>query len=232
MRQIFVDSRDRIAGTSTDFQIQLPETLVIEGREHKARVDNLRIPCVIPTIRAGVNDTIQVRQNGLTYNATIPQANYTGPNLAAAVRASLQAAATGDWTVTYDANNIAMTVSCTVAFTIVGGSYAEQLMSRPYTNTAFSYSFTYVSVLGIDMLYLSSPNFSTLDTVGPGGSHDTLMSAIVTQPFGGVLDVSMPWDSWFTVPAMTTQQLSFLLRDRDYNLLSIVPNISFVLLID
>jgi len=43
---------------------------------------------------------------------------------------------------------------------------------------------------------------------------------------------SMPWDSWFTVPAMTTQQLSFQLRDRDYNLLSIVPNISFVLLID
>ena len=78
-----------------------------------------------------------------------------------------------------------MTLSCTTAFTIVGGTYAAQLMSRPYTNTAFSYSFTYVSVLGIDMFYLSSQNLSTLDTVGPGGAHDTLMSAIVTQPFGG-----------------------------------------------
>ena len=31
---------------------------------------------------------------------------------------------------------------------------------------------------------------------------------------------------------MITQQLDFQLRDRSYNILSIVPNISFVLLID
>jgi len=34
------------------------------------------------------------------------------------------------------------------------------------------------------------------------------------------------------VPMMTTQQLDFQLRDRHYNVISIVPNISFVLLID
>ena len=60
MRQLFVDSRDRISGTTTDFTIQLPETLVIEGNGHKARIDNLRIPMVIPTIQTGINDTIIV----------------------------------------------------------------------------------------------------------------------------------------------------------------------------
>ena len=37
---------------------------------------------------------------------------------------------------------------------------------------------------------------------------------------------------WFDCPSMTTQQLSFQLRDRSYNILHQVPNISFVLTID
>ena len=40
MRQIFVDSRDRVSGTSTDFVIQLPQTLNIESRT-RGRIDNL-----------------------------------------------------------------------------------------------------------------------------------------------------------------------------------------------
>ena len=60
MRQLFVDSRDRVSGTTTNFSIQLPETLVIEGSSHRMRIDNLRIPLVVPTIQTGVNDTLQV----------------------------------------------------------------------------------------------------------------------------------------------------------------------------
>jgi hypothetical protein len=59
------------------------------------------------------------------------------------------------------------------------------------------------------------------------------MCAVVTQEFGSVLDASMPWDTYIDVPSgLTTQQLDFQLRDRSYNILSIVPNISFVILID
>ena len=125
-----------------------------------------------------------------------------------------------------------MTITGSNPFTITGGTYAAQLLSRPYTQTSNSYRFSYVPVAGIDMMYLSSSNFSTLDTVGPGGAHDTLMCAVVTQAFGTVMDTNMPTDAWFKVPQMTTQTLSFTLRDRSYNVLSIVPNISFVLLID
>jgi hypothetical protein len=42
----------------------------------------------------------------------------------------------------------------------------------------------------------------------------------------------MPYDVYFDVPAMTKQQLSFQLRDRSYNVLTIVPNISFQLTIE
>ena len=67
--------------------------------------------------------------------------------------------------------------------------------------------------------------------MGLGGAHDTLMCAVNNQPFASVLDASMQQGSWFDVPNMTTQQLDFQLRDRNYNILSIVPNISFVLVI-
>jgi len=232
MRQLFIDSRDRISGTTTNFTIQLPETLVIEGSTHKARIDNLRIPLTVPTIQTGINDTIVVKLGTSTYTATLPQANYDGPDLASVIQTRLSAVAPGTWSVVYDASNIAMSITCNQAFTIVGGTYAAQLMARPYTQTSNSYGFSYVPVLGIDIMYLCSPQFATLDTIGPSGAHDTLMCAVVTQPYGSVLDVGMPWDAWFDVPAMTTQQLSFTLRDRSYNVLSIVPNISFVMLID
>jgi hypothetical protein len=232
MKLIFVDSRDRVSGSTTDFSIQLPETLTIEGGSRRGRIDNLRIPMVIPTIRSGVNDTLQVRLGATNYTVTIPQANYDGPGLASVLVGLLGSTAPWSWTVVYDSSNIAMSISCSNNFTIVGGTYAAQLMSRPYTSTANSYNFTYVSMQGIDMLYLCSNNFSNLDLVGPSGGHDVLMSAVVTTPFGSVLDANMPYDVWFDVPAMTTQQLTFQLRDRSHNVLTLVPNISFQLTID
>ena len=232
MKQIFVDSRDRVSGTTTDFTIQLPQTLTLEGGRHRGRMDGLRVPLVIPTIQSGVNDTLQVRIGAQTYTVTIPQANYDNPGLAAILSSLLLSAAPGSWTVTYDTANIAMSISCTNPFTIVGGTYAAQLLSRPYTQTSNSYACTYVSVQGIDVLYLCVQQFATMDVIGPQGSHDTLMNAVVTTPFGSVLEADMPAYTWFDIPALTTQQLSFQLGNRSYGLLSIVPNISFVLTID
>ena len=231
MRQIFVDSRDRKSGNSTDFAIQLPETMTV-GSGHRARVDNLRVPLVIPTIRSDVNDTLTVQLGAQQYTITIPQAQYDGPGLAAAIQGRLQASPPGAWSVVYDTSNVSMSISCSNNFTIVGGTYGAQLMTRSYTQTANQYKFAYVDVLGADILYLCSPNFATMDTIGPNGSNDVLMAAVVTQPFGSVMDFSAPYDVWFDVPALTTQTLSFQLRDRNYNLLTIVPNITFQLTID
>ena len=231
MRHLFLDSRDRVSGSTTDFSIQLPETLHIENTR-RGRIDNLRIPLVIPTIRTGVNDTLIVRLGSTNYTVTLAQGNYDGTGLASALQGRLFATAPGTWTTTYDTSNIAMSISCSNPFTIVGGTYAARLMTQPYTSTANSYSFTFVNMLGIDIMYLSSSKFANLDIIGPGGAHDTLACAVVTEPFGAVLNVSMPYDTWFNVPSMTTQQLDFQLRDRSYNVLTIVPNISFVLTID
>jgi hypothetical protein len=89
-----------------------------------------------------------------------------------------------------------------------------------------------VPIVRVDQMYLTSPNFASLDTFGPGGSHDTLMTAIVSGVYGSVLDLSLSSNNFLDVPPMTTQTLSFQLKDRSGNILSIIPNFSFVLLID
>ena len=111
MRQIFVDSRDRVSGTTTDFTIQLPETLSL-GSGRRGRIDFLRIPVVIPTIRTGINDTIVVLIGSTSYGIAIPQANYDGTGLASAIQSRLAATAPGSWTVVYDSSNVAMSITC------------------------------------------------------------------------------------------------------------------------
>ena len=98
-------------------------------------------------------------------------------------------------------------------------------MSHSYTSTSNSYSFTYVSMLGVDLFYLSSGSFATMSTVGPSGASDTLMCAPVTSAFGSILVVD-------DVPRLTTQQLNFQIRDRWYDVVANLPNVSFLLTID
>ena len=231
MRQIFVDSRDRTSGTSSNFSITLPQTLSLEGG-HQGRIDDLRIPSTIPTISLG-NNTIEVLMGSSTYTVTIPTGNFfDGASLAAAIRNELQAVVPGSWTGAYDTRNITMSLLCTNPFTFTGGTYMSKLLSRPYVQTSNTYTFSYVPLAAADVLYLCCTNFTHMDSVGPKGASDCLCSIPITAAYGSVQDYSMSSVVWFDIPALTTQQLSFQLRDRDYNILSIVPNISFTLTID
>jgi hypothetical protein len=84
----------------------------------------------------------------------------------------------------------------------------------------------------VDVCYLCCSNFTHLDSVGPKGSSDCLCSIPMTVGFGAVQTYSMSNSVFFDIPAITAQQLSFQLRDRDYNLLNSNANISFTLTID
>ena len=140
MRQLFIDSRDRISGTSSNFRIQLPETLVLPpGR--RARIDNLRVPQVFPTIQKDTNDTLVVN-NGAVRTVTIAKGNYNGAGLAAAIQAALTQQAGGTCSCTYDAANIAMTLTCLSSpFLINGGTFAARPLSNSHTQTNNQYVF-------------------------------------------------------------------------------------------
>ena len=89
MRQIFVDSRDRVSGTSSNFSIVLPQTLVLESG-HQGRIDDLRLPMTVPTIYFG-HSGINVRMGGQDYDVYIDEAQMlTGEELRFSVYEALQ----------------------------------------------------------------------------------------------------------------------------------------------
>ena len=231
MRQIFVDSRDRSSGSSTDFSMVLPQTLSLESG-HQGRIDDLRLPNAIPTI-SDANNGVELLIGATSYSKKLANGQVnSGPDLATVLRQKLQET-TGTWTVTYDVSQMALDVSCSNPFTFTGGSFVQQLMSRPYTRPdGNSYKFLYVPLQGLDIAYLCCRNFSHLDNVGPKHSSDVLCAIPITVPYGAVQHYSMSSSVFFDIPAVTTQHLSFQLRDRDWNIVNSVANISFVLTID
>ena len=91
----------------------------------------MRVPLNVPTITTGINDTIQVQLGAQTYTITLAQGNVDGPTLASNIQGLLQATAPGSWNVSYDVNNISMTITGSNPFTIVGGTYACLLYTSP-----------------------------------------------------------------------------------------------------
>ena len=234
MKQYLIDSRDRVAtsASSTDFSVNLPQTLTL-ARGQRMRVDNWRIPLTIPTIRTGVNDQLVVEVGAGNYTLTVPQGQYDGAGLAAILQSLLQATVPGIWSVVYSSSNVSMTFNCSNVFIINKGTLTKRWFTYPYSESADlkTWTFSYVSMLGVDVLYLCCPQMSNLDNMGPNGCSDVLLAANVTCPFASVLEVSFPWDTWLDTPDMTIQDLAFQVRDRYNNILPL-PDISFTLTID
>jgi hypothetical protein len=138
MRQIFVDSRDKVpGGTSTNFSIVLPQTLALESG-HQGRIDDFRLPMTMPTVYHG-NSGIYLTIGSTPYEKFIPEGQYNSlPELGNAIRALLQST-TGNWIVTTDVRNLSMAISCTdpstgagIPFQFTGGSYMKRLLERAH----------------------------------------------------------------------------------------------------
>jgi hypothetical protein len=232
MRQIFVDSRDRSSGVSSNFSITLPQTLTLSSG-HQGRIDDLRLPMSIPTIYDG-NNSIAGVMGGSPFTVYLDQRqHYSGPDLADHIFNKLRASVPGSWTVNYDTGKMELKITCTNGFQFTGGTWMSSLLSRQYSwDGGGTYTFPFVSLQGLDMCYLCCSNFSNLDNLGPKGSSDTLCAIPITVGYGSVQTYSMSTSVFFDLPAITTQQLSFQLRDRNYNILSLVAGFSFTLTID
>ena len=234
MRQIFVDTRDKVPrGKNSNFSILLPQTLSL-GPGHQGRIDDFRLPVSIPTIYSG-NNSIVLDMNGAIHTVYLPEGQYTGgAHLAIEIQNKLRAGPPGNWNVAYDGSKMSMNINCDNGFQFIGGTFMSRLLSRDhYYDNYGTYVFPFVSVQGLDMCYLCCSNFSNLESsVGPKGASDILCAIPITAGFGSVQEYSMSTSVFFDIPAITTQQLSFQLRDRDYYILDIVAGISFTLTID
>ena len=153
MRQIFVDSRDRSSGTSTDFSMLLPQTLALESG-HQGRIDDFRFPNAIPTISV-VNNGIHLIIGSTTYYKTLTNGQVnSGYDLANLILAKMNET-TGRWDITYDASQMLLTIKCDLPFTFTGGTFIQQLLNRPYSRpNDKEYLFLYVPLQGLDICYL------------------------------------------------------------------------------
>jgi hypothetical protein len=126
-----------------------------------------------------------------------------------------------------------MTISSSHPFQVIGGTYADQLMTRPVETTLTSARFTYVPLNGADVIFLCSDQFASVDNHGPAGSHDVLLPCNITAPFGAVQEFSFPMPDYIDCPALNTNTLSFQLRDRNHDLLTdYMQHVSFLMTID
>jgi hypothetical protein len=209
----------------------LPQTLSLSSG-HQGRIDDLRLPNAIPTI-SGANNKIDVFMNGFYSYLTLQNGQCNqGSELADRIR-NVLVTVSGNWNVSYDASQMTLSISCSNDFTFTGGTFMLQLLNRPYTRPDNrSYRFLYVPLQGLDICYLCCANFSHADNVGPKHSSDVLCAIPITVGYGAVQHYSMSNSVFIDLPAVTTQQLSFQLRDRDYNIVNSYANISFTLTID
>ena len=246
MRQLFIDSRDRTTGSTTDFSIQLRETLTTTAA-NEYRIDGLRVPLVIPLIQKGVNDVLWFYLGGVVRHVTLTYGNYSGTDLASEIQLELSTAFSPvTWSVKYNNATASLSIACsdasfsvmTDAQVVAAGyslpTFASALFKNAYTIDTFlgsKITFSYCSMVAVDMMYLTSNKLSSQDTFGPGGSTDTIMAAVTEGDFASVLNASMSQNVWLPTPVMTTSTLDFQLRARDYTVLQNLPNISFVLTI-
>jgi len=210
----------------------LPQTLSLSSG-HQGRIDDLRLPNAIPTV-SSINDGVQViDKNGQHLNLTLGHSQcFTGNDLAIKLQALL-VTIPGSWTVTYNPALLTLEVKCNEEFAFIGGSFMRPYLNRPFVRAdGKSYLFLYAPLQGLDMCYLCCANFSNADNVGPKHSSDVLCAIPITVGYGSVQSYSMSTSVFFDLPAVTLQQLSFQLRDRDYNIVNSVANISFTLTID
>ena len=246
MRQLFIDSRDRTTGSTTDFSIQLRETLTTTAA-NEYRIDGLRVPLVIPLIQKGVNDVLWFYLGGVVRHVTLTYGNYSGTDLASEIQLELSTAFSPvTWSVKYNNATASLSIACSDAsFSVMTDAqvaaagyslptFASALFKNAYTIDLFlgsKITFSYCSMVAVDMMYLTSNKLSSQDTFGPGGSTDTIMAAVTEGDFASVLNASMSQNIWLPTPVLTTSTLDFQLRARDYTVLQNLPNISFVLTI-
>ena len=175
MRQIFVDTRDKVpGGTNSNFSILLPQTLSL-GPGHQGRIDDFRLPMSITTIHDG-NNSIIVNMGGAVHTVFLGTGqNANGTALANEIQDKLRRGPPGNWTARYFDSKMELNIFCDNGFQFTGGTFMSPLLSREYSYTGGNtYWFPFVTVQGLDMCYLCCSQFSNLDNVGPKGSSDTL----------------------------------------------------------
>ena len=233
----YIDSNDRVAGTSGNFTIQLPEPVQL-SEESKLRVDQVRLINGFLTV-SGANDHFYWIDSSLTLRSTtLSHGWFSAINLASNFKAALPSG----FNVTYNQALNSLTISNSASFVVptdddlaswpawpfAGTSQGNPrscnaLLNNPGgTTTNTSYTIPFVTVSPYDFLFLRSQRLASQMSISARGEHDILCRIDVNQPFGGLLTGGTPTLEALILGAGTVHTLDFQLTDRYGNIVDAV----------
>ena len=199
---IWVDSRTRVSGSDSDFEVSLRETVHLS--DSRVRVDKLTFSDSFYTTDAGQNLYFAAPGGGFT-SASVPQGAYTGFTLAAAIEA-----ATGrDTTYSVLTNSISHVLASANEPWLSDEELAARTGSFPAgasssdprslntvlgegTNSGSTVTWSFVRMAPWSVLYLRSNRLRCEKHHGPRGTHDILCSVPLTGGVGTQVEVSSP----------------------------------------
>ena len=236
MKLIYVDSKFRTSGTTTDFKIALRETIHVPDGA-LMRVDQIRFPVEFYTVSERNRYIYLIIWTGGKQIIQLELGNYDGYTLAAHIRQRMadSTGGGGAWQAAYNASTGAMTITSpdTVTFltdaqvraypdgTFGAGwsasdikSFADNLGESPIINGRTA-TFQFVSVAPMDTLYLCSRMLSSPDCYGPRHNHDVLAKIVLNnEALGQIRKTDMPTNLYHTLRECTLRELDFQLTDR------------------
>jgi hypothetical protein len=236
MRLIYVDSKFRSSGSTTDFKVALRETIhVADGS--LMRVDQIRFPVEFYTVSARNKYVYLINwTNGLCM-IPLELGNFSGYELAAHLRQRCTdtTGGGGSWQAAYNASTGSMTITSVDTVTwltdaqvrsLPNGtfganwsaadidSFADNLGESPIMSGRTA-TFQFVSVAPVDTLYLCSRILSSPDCYGPRHNHDVLAKIVLNnESLGQIHKTDMPYNLYHTLRECTLREIDFQLTDR------------------
>lgn len=190
---LFIDSRDRLSGSSSsaDFTVELPEAVV--GIK-KVTLKQVNIPNTIYNVRTGVNDIFRVTRGGTPYIYTIAAGAYTITNLLSTIQTGINALDANTYTLTYSTTTMKVTIAGAGAFIINWSVTASCYYELGFTSSdsASGTSFTGTNVANVALpynIYLSIPQLG-LTTITTFSNDRATFVIPVLENSGSVINYS------------------------------------------
>jgi hypothetical protein len=256
MKLIYVDSRARVSGTSTNFQISLREPIAVsEGQ--MMRIDQIRFPMTLTTVTES-NRWLYTADSSypptVTYNRVAMElGTYNGQELATHIRARLAVVGLSvgtEWLTHSNGLRITFTGTMKIMTDLEIASLSEAVSPwmptdspRTFNDNLGTYTwakagglqtitYPWVNLTAADTLYLCSRTLSNEACFGPRGNHDVLAKIVVDDPLGGIHRSDMPTNLYHRMPELTLKMIDFSLQDRHGGAVTLAGELSFVLSID
>ena len=221
---IWVDSRMRVSGSDSDFEVSLRESVHLS--DTRVRIDHLTFSDSLYMTDAGQNIYFSA-PNGSFTSVSVPQGAYTGFSLAAAIES-----ATGRDT-TYSV------LTNSISHVLAGADRPwlsdEQLaaLTGPFppgasgsdprslnavlgegTNSGSTVTWPFVRVAPWSVLYLRSNRLRCEHHHGPRGTHDILCCVPLTGGVGSQVDSSSPTGVYYNLAGGSScRTMDFRLTD-------------------